>query len=178
MNTIKRLLSAYEYIPFKMAVIYYILKWIYFSFNHYEFDYSYSLLEIIGFYIIYTIVRVIAQLISYNDKHKFKEVYFLNNEINKKVKNLLKKFTYHEDQLGVYEVKWLKVASGDFEEVEVPLKNPLELHYILQTYSSLLLTIGSYTSDELIEDIRKLSNKVDEMLEGVDLNSQRYLYRD
>ncbi|OKP88484.1 hypothetical protein A3842_05640 [Paenibacillus sp. P3E] len=159
-----------------MSLLLYLFLWVYDSYNKTSFDYGEKAVFVFGVFIAYTFIRVIAEFISFNGRTNMSDVYSINEHVNNKIKNSIKKFVIHED--GIYEKKWKLQDNGMFEQEEEPLINPLELYYSLLTYMSILKAIGSYSSTELHAELELLLESVEKSLSGYELNNQLYVLKD
>lgn len=176
MRLFKRILSDHAYIPIKMALILYFILWSYYTYNEMNFDYENKAALVFGVLIAYTFIRVLAEFISFNGKSNITDVYFINEQVNNKIKNFSRKFIIHED--GVYEKEWKLQDNGLFEQEEVPVANPIELYYSLLSYLSILRTIGSYSSMELNDKLELLLEAVKKNLNDNNNNDQMYVLKD
>lgn len=172
MEKFKMVVSSHSFIPVKMIVILYFIWWGYTKFNDEKFEIWNNAFLTVGILIFYTLIRLLASHLPFFQMNDT-DVYMVNNKVNEKIENTLKKFIWYEDKIGVFEETWVQ-KDNTFEKVYVPIKNPLELYYILDAYQQILATMGSYSSMQIKNKLDLFKQKLVENIELSDLNQQFY----
>ncbi|MDN4086030.1 hypothetical protein [Paenibacillus polymyxa] len=161
----KKIMSDQTFLPLKMCIIALILFRIYYYCNDYDFDYFNAIAYIFAGFILYSVLRVIANFLSFNPDKMNSDPYFMSSAIDKRIKNELSQYHLLENKKGVF-TQNVKIDSNSgaqfyFEEIDHPEK----LLYKLMAYEEILIATGTYSSELIIDKIKLYKEQLIGMIE-------------
>ncbi|NEU27073.1 hypothetical protein G3M74_13300 [Paenibacillus polymyxa] len=169
-TSFKRIISDQDLLPLKMGVIFYVLDWLYHSFNGYYFDFFSNFAYVFVGLIVYTFVRVISNVLSYNPKKI--DPYFLNSTINAEIMGEVNNYYIFEDKIGVYksEVNLDRTSNKDIF-IYTLIDNPLKIYYQFEAYEKILYASGTYSSELVINQIKRYKHQLKLMIKQNEIQS-------
>ncbi|UNL96462.1 hypothetical protein CPY53_24195 [Paenibacillus polymyxa] len=150
----KKLMSDQVFLPLKMCIIALILFRVYYYFKGYDFDYFNAIAYIFAGFIIYSLLRVVANFLSFNPDKINSDPYFMSSAIDKRIKNELSQYHLLENRNGVFTQSVKYDPNSGVQLYYNEIEHPEKLFSKLEAYEEILRATGTYSAELIIGKIR------------------------